>query len=326
MGQALADTGRFEQAVEAYNRALKITPGNPSTHRHLGQALSQMGRTEEALESYRKAIQIDPLDAVTYSNIGLILEGQEDHDEAIAHFRKAIQLDANLASTYNNLSQALRKLERHEEAEVQHRTAVEIDPSYAHLPRDLTRASQTGRDLGAWLKDAGFKYLAFVSYVRSADEPEKRLVNDIIETLDMELRQWNLLDAPLFFDASPDMSELIERQLDEALDKSLCLVVVVTPGYLQSPSTSRELRTFTKLVDRRFPGQSAILPITLLSPSNLREPLARIQALDLSELVRNPGYKQTEQFHRALSEAARSLVGMAQTIIASGVKKGIPAI
>ena len=61
---AEADTkevnSRFTEAIEQYEKALAIQPGNPAIHRNLGILLSRLGRIEEAIPHLRRVLQLVP--------------------------------------------------------------------------------------------------------------------------------------------------------------------------------------------------------------------------------------------------------------------------
>jgi Flp pilus assembly protein TadD len=48
LGAAYASVGRLTEAVDAYGRALALTPNDPDIHENLAQALAQLGRVAEA--------------------------------------------------------------------------------------------------------------------------------------------------------------------------------------------------------------------------------------------------------------------------------------
>jgi len=298
MAQALYHIGKLQDAVQSLNGALEIAPRNAKAYVWLGHSLIQLNRIEEGIKSYRKAVQINPRDVESYNDIGLVLANAGKIDEAIEYLQTAIKLEPNLPRSRDNLRQVLRNAGRLDEAGMFYKR----DDDYSQSLRER-------------LKAAGFRYLAFVSYALPSNERERDPINAIINALDAELQRKYLLNAPLFSNSSHHEAEPLPRVLREALDKSVCLVIIVTSGYLQSPSADGELRTFNKLLNARFPGHNAILPITLLGPSRLPDPLARIRSLDLSELVTNPQYRQTDRFRLLISEATQTLVSMAEAIL-----------
>ena len=59
-GNVLKDLGRFEDALDSYERALKLDPGYADACNNRGDTLQQLGRFEEALESYERALYLRP--------------------------------------------------------------------------------------------------------------------------------------------------------------------------------------------------------------------------------------------------------------------------
>ena len=70
--------------------------------------LFQTGKVEEAIGWYRKAIDIDPKDAYAYDNLGVALQKTNRLDEAIDCCRKAIEINPKYVNAYVNLGAALR--------------------------------------------------------------------------------------------------------------------------------------------------------------------------------------------------------------------------
>ena len=62
MGMALYDQGRFNEAVESYQNAVKLEPDFADAHYNLGNALKQVGNLKQAIESYKASLAINPND------------------------------------------------------------------------------------------------------------------------------------------------------------------------------------------------------------------------------------------------------------------------
>jgi len=60
MGIALADQGKLEEAIDAYNKALAIKPDFEGAYSNMGNALKDQGKLEEAIDAYNKALDIKP--------------------------------------------------------------------------------------------------------------------------------------------------------------------------------------------------------------------------------------------------------------------------
>src|SRR5271157_977260 len=72
-----------------------------------GVALYGLGKYNEVIQACDKAIQLKPDDAEAYNNKGLALDGLNKYDEAIQAYDKAIQLKLDLAEAYYNKGFAL---------------------------------------------------------------------------------------------------------------------------------------------------------------------------------------------------------------------------
>jgi tetratricopeptide (TPR) repeat protein len=93
-------TKRFEQAVEAYNKAVAIKPSG-AYYNNLGEALAKSGKVDDAVKAYNQAAQADPTGAGQYYfNLGAIMTNTGKVDEAVAAFDKAIAADPTKADAY----------------------------------------------------------------------------------------------------------------------------------------------------------------------------------------------------------------------------------
>lgn len=91
-GMDLASQGRHEEAIQAYQEALKIDPTYTWVWVYMGMSYSQLGRHEEELYAYDKALEIDPdfIFAWVYKAYGLDDIGR--NEEAFEAYKKAIEL------------------------------------------------------------------------------------------------------------------------------------------------------------------------------------------------------------------------------------------
>ena len=60
MGNALAATGFFEEAVEAYKKAIHIEPGYADAHSNLSEILLCLGQYVQARFHWNAYLEIDP--------------------------------------------------------------------------------------------------------------------------------------------------------------------------------------------------------------------------------------------------------------------------
>jgi tetratricopeptide (TPR) repeat protein len=75
-------TGRLDEAVEAYRRAITLAPDMALNHEDLGRIFWARGWTEKAEEEWDAALDLFPTDGVALSGEARIAEERHDDDEA----------------------------------------------------------------------------------------------------------------------------------------------------------------------------------------------------------------------------------------------------
>ena len=61
-GKKLLDETKFEDALGFFEQALLLDQSNPEFWNYKGVALRSMGRYDEALECFNKSLELDPRD------------------------------------------------------------------------------------------------------------------------------------------------------------------------------------------------------------------------------------------------------------------------
>jgi tetratricopeptide (TPR) repeat protein len=161
-GVALAGLGEYEQAIAAYDRAIRIQPGGiyqNSTKRRIqakdyylwwfnrGTALVDLARYEEALTSFDRALQIRPDYGYAWLYRGLALYQLGRYEEAKIAYTKAITLIPNYgyaAFIRNSINEddyifwesraiAMARLKRYKNADFSYQQYVRIRNNNAEL-------------------------------------------------------------------------------------------------------------------------------------------------------------------------------------------------
>jgi tetratricopeptide (TPR) repeat protein len=109
-GAALADLGRSEDALAAYNRALPLNPSYAPTHSNRGNSLQAMGRLEAALDAHDQALAIDPSYAAAHSHRGNALQALGRSKAALAAYDQALALDPSYTVAHENKGIALAEI------------------------------------------------------------------------------------------------------------------------------------------------------------------------------------------------------------------------
>jgi tetratricopeptide (TPR) repeat protein/predicted 2-oxoglutarate/Fe(II)-dependent dioxygenase YbiX len=130
-------TGRIDDAIIAGEKAVSLAPGNADAHYNLANAQKQRGNLSDAAAHYRKTVEIDPKLAPAFNSLGIICRQLGDLDDAILNFRKSLEIYPGYAAAHNNLGTALRNTHQPEEAISSYLRALEISPDMAQFHCNL---------------------------------------------------------------------------------------------------------------------------------------------------------------------------------------------
>jgi tetratricopeptide (TPR) repeat protein len=128
LGIIYAAQHNYPKAKEAFEEALGLKPGRPTTLNGLGTVLYAQGQIEQAMQKWKEALSIDPKFASAYYNMGNAYEGQKNFEQAKTCYQKAIAVMPNMADAYYRLGNILSK-ERHlPQAELLLSRSIELSP------------------------------------------------------------------------------------------------------------------------------------------------------------------------------------------------------
>lgn len=130
MVKTLRDLKRYEEALDALDKALVQDRGNLGLQKEKAVILNRMGRKGEALETYEKINKLDPEDTFARREI-YRLKGLERPDEnVVQELKRVVNLESRKddAQLHEILAQKLKKLGNLKEAASEFKRARELEP------------------------------------------------------------------------------------------------------------------------------------------------------------------------------------------------------
>jgi tetratricopeptide (TPR) repeat protein len=82
----------YNSALENYNKALALSPRNPSIYNYRGYANYKLNNYIDAINDYNNALDLDPNNAASYYNRGMAYLKSSDKSKACIDFHKSCSL------------------------------------------------------------------------------------------------------------------------------------------------------------------------------------------------------------------------------------------
>jgi tetratricopeptide (TPR) repeat protein/TolB-like protein len=115
LGDAKAAKGDIDGAVGAYTKALSHNPGNPRVHMSLGKIYyAEKGLYYESVNAYKKAIELDSTSVEARMGLGEVYEDKGLYKEAVEEYRRVIELDGKHTGAMYNLALVYEKTDPRE--------------------------------------------------------------------------------------------------------------------------------------------------------------------------------------------------------------------
>ena len=131
--QLLLNVYRSKKLPKAEVINKKLIDAYPSAvilYNILGLILTDQEKLDEAIEWYEKGIKIKPDFAMIYNNLGSLYKLKEDYSKSENYYKKSISLDDKIPEPQNNLGSLYLTLNKHQEAIICFKKALKINPKF----------------------------------------------------------------------------------------------------------------------------------------------------------------------------------------------------
>ena len=128
----------FAKCEEITNKLIELNPKMVFLYNLLGLALTAQKKNDEAIECYNKGIKIDPNYAMIYNNLGTIYYNKNsvgknfetNIKKAEDLYKKAIKLNPKIPEANSNLGNLYNSIGKNDESIKYHELAISADPKY----------------------------------------------------------------------------------------------------------------------------------------------------------------------------------------------------
>jgi tetratricopeptide (TPR) repeat protein len=157
LGVVLQRSGRLEEAIKTFDKAVKLRPDAPESWKHLGTALADSNRPDQAVLCFQQAVTLDPSDWEAADKSASLLFQLRRLEEALCCFNMCDALQPNRASTLHMRALVKCGLDQYEDAFADITRAQALEPKNADICNNLGAVLQRfGRDIEAlqWFERA----------------------------------------------------------------------------------------------------------------------------------------------------------------------------
>jgi Tfp pilus assembly protein PilF len=148
LGVTFFSKGLIDEAIEQYQIALKLNPEYANTHINLGVAFFRKGRTDEAIEQYQAALKLHPESVDAHVNLGAAFSDKGWTDKAIERYQIALKLQPENVDAHVNLGAAFGNKGWIDKAIEEFKIALQLDPASVNARKNLVRCYELNNSPG----------------------------------------------------------------------------------------------------------------------------------------------------------------------------------
>jgi tetratricopeptide (TPR) repeat protein len=153
IGEMAIRGGDFAQALGALEKATKGLPGNADGWALLGRAYHYNRRYDEAADAYKKAVSLSPINIGYRTTLGLVLGQAGELEEGLAELQKVTSTPGYKdAAGWVNLGWIYRNMNRADDSIAAYKKGLELDPKQEQAALGLGWAYQYTKDYDAAIK------------------------------------------------------------------------------------------------------------------------------------------------------------------------------
>ena len=136
LGISYRKEGKYQEAIVAYQEAIKLNPSHEWAYNNIGYAYYCDQQYEKSVAAYKKAIQVKPDHGWAYNGLGRAYNQLGDYQQATEAFLASTQVAPDNAEAFYNLAKAYMVSKEENLVLSYLKQAITQDPAYAIAAQD----------------------------------------------------------------------------------------------------------------------------------------------------------------------------------------------
>jgi superkiller protein 3 len=128
LASLLWEGGRYDRALNHFERAVQIDPNDARSLLNLGLAYTNLGRLDDADEVYLRLSGRPGSAAIAFQNLGNVAVKKNNIEAAIGFYRRAIEAKPDFTGAHYRLGVVLERSQQYRDAYMSYAKALELEP------------------------------------------------------------------------------------------------------------------------------------------------------------------------------------------------------
>ena len=103
LGRDYRESGKYQEAIDAFKQAIRINPDHYPAYSGLGDAYVNLDKYQEAIDAYKQANRIMPDFADAHFSLSLVYVNLSKYQEAVYALKQAIKIKSDSAEKHQEL-------------------------------------------------------------------------------------------------------------------------------------------------------------------------------------------------------------------------------
>lgn len=132
--EMLLKEGAYERVVPQVEYILEKRPRSSLAYHYLGDAYLYLGEYDDAAEAYRRALDLNPYDVPARGNYALAMDHLKRPEKALEQYEAVLKVADNpeqKALAYHNMGRMYQEMNEQEQARKYYRKALDLKPDFA---------------------------------------------------------------------------------------------------------------------------------------------------------------------------------------------------